>query len=390
MGQSTDIYRGPSRPPVLKLAVNAVNLAPGGGLTVLLGYLGAWRETEEALEISVWASRTPVLEALRELRADIDVMATATDAGLPAREIAQQFTLGPRIAAHGADVVLTTNALVGRCRLPQVVHHQNLLLFARQAASAHPAALLRRRRARTALRRATRNIFISETMRRAAARIVPAVGVHGVVVHNGLDGDLLEQARQVGQQPHREAAQLASLFAVTSDHPHKDNPTLVNTLAALCRMRPDLPWRLDVAGIGGYRTERRLARELRVADRINWLGFIDRAELHARYRQAGCLVFTSRLEGFGYPPLEALALGCPVIAANAAATPEVVAGVSLLVSPENAGAFARAVLRLIDEPILRQNQIRRGLDRAREFSWVTSARALAAVLREAARDRTAA
>ena len=96
-------------------------------------------------------------------------------------------------------------------------------------------------------------------------------------------------------------------------------------------------------------------------------------------QRASALVFPSLYEGFGQPPLEAMACGCPVACSNAAALPEVVGDAALLFDPYDPAAIAAAVLDLLADPAA---WCERGLARARLFSWDETARSTDAVYRE--------
>jgi glycosyltransferase involved in cell wall biosynthesis len=105
------------------------------------------------------------------------------------------------------------------------------------------------------------------------------------------------------------------------------------------------------------------------------------ATLKAIYRAALATLFVSRAEGFGYPVLEAMASGCPVITSNVSSLPEVAGDAALLVDPEDPTAIAQAVLHLCRDPSSRQELKRRGLVRAQAFSLESQARATLAVYR---------
>jgi glycosyltransferase involved in cell wall biosynthesis len=104
----------------------------------------------------------------------------------------------------------------------------------------------------------------------------------------------------------------------------------------------------------------------------------------AVYSLAGGLLFPSYYESFGIPLVEAMACGCPVITSSAPACPEVVGDAALVVSPDDVGGLADAMLRLVREPELAPRLERRGMARARSFSWEESARRLLAELERAA------
>ncbi len=108
---------------------------------------------------------------------------------------------------------------------------------------------------------------------------------------------------------------------------------------------------------------------------IKFTGFLSREDLECLYKAARGLAFPSAYEGFGFPVLEAMAQGCPVITSRASSLPEVAGDAALLVSPDDSSEMAKAMRRLLDEPKLRADLIQRGLEQAKRFSWSANAQA---------------
>ncbi len=106
-------------------------------------------------------------------------------------------------------------------------------------------------------------------------------------------------------------------------------------------------------------------------DGVRSLGRVSREELARLYRTASALVFPSLFEGFGQPPLEAMACGCPVACSNAAALPEVVGDAARLFDPTSAEELVAAVEEVLDDP---EPWRERGLRRSAEFTWDEVAR----------------
>ena len=103
------------------------------------------------------------------------------------------------------------------------------------------------------------------------------------------------------------------------------------------------------------------------------MGFIDDEDLPLLYAGALAFVFPSVYEGFGLPPLEAMAAGVPVIASNRTSIPEVVGDAALLVDPCEPDAMAEVIFRLVEDNSLRRVLVAKGMRRASEFAWERTA-----------------
>ena len=125
-----------------------------------------------------------------------------------------------------------------------------------------------------------------------------------------------------------------------------------------------------------------MARNLNVAGRTTFTGYLSRSEVDGLLHASGCAVFTSTLESFGSGPVEAMACGCPVVACHTAAIPEIIGDAGVLVPPGDVEGFKGAVLRLVDDEERRAHLVERGLRRARAFDWRSSAAKLCRLLEQ--------
>lgn len=139
------------------------------------------------------------------------------------------------------------------------------------------------------------------------------------------------------------------------------------------RLLPGFPWPVAIAGARDLSIFRGEPAE---AGAYRCLGFVPDDELAALYRHAACFVFPSLYEGFGLPAVEAMANGCPVLAANAASIPEVCGDAALYFDPEDPAALAALLQRLQREPGLREPLVRAGHARLARYSWPANARIL--------------
>ena len=142
--------------------------------------------------------------------------------------------------------------------------------------------------------------------------------------------------------------------------PHKNHAVLFEAFAELRQSRPDL--RLVLTGGGAYES---------VPEGVEVKGHVPREEVAELMRRASALVFPSLYEGFGLPPLEAMASGCPVACSDRGSLPEVVGDAARLFDPADPKAIAVAVEEVLDEPA---PWIERGLARVQEFDWDETAR----------------
>ncbi|NNE74833.1 MAG: glycosyltransferase family 4 protein, partial [Acidimicrobiales bacterium] len=167
-------------------------------------------------------------------------------------------------------------------------------------------------------------------------------------------------------------------------HPHKNHSTVLRAFAAL-RDSDRQPLLVFTGGAGAAHGQvDDLVRTLELGDSVLRLGRVRREVLDLLIGRAEALVFPSEFEGFGIPILEAMALGCPVIAADATAVPEVVGSAGILVPPTDVEAWrATMAERLADNPP-RAEVAAAGRARAARYAWAASGERLEAVYRVAA------
>lgn len=175
------------------------------------------------------------------------------------------------------------------------------------------------------------------------------------------------------------------VLAVGTAEPRKDLPGLVAAFDLLAGERPDLG--LVLAGPEGWGSGE-LGRALDAAHaraRVALTGWVDDATLAGLLRGAAVLAYPSLYEGFGYPPLQAMAAGTPVVATRTGAVEEVLDDAALLVDPRDHVALAGAIAAVVDSDEAAQRLRARGLARAATFDWDRCAAGLVALYRDAAR-----
>ncbi len=243
------------------------------------------------------------------------------------------------------------------------------------AADVHPEGLSLRHRA--AFRRtfrsaaaADRVIAVSETTRRDLLGRYAVDPGRVVVVPNGVSPALAVASEEgaASRWPRPFVLYVGGLDRLK-------NVDFLLGVVARCR-REGLGLHLVAAGEEGPRRERLLgaAGALGLADAVVAPGRLTDADLAAAYRGAAAFVFPSRYEGFGLPPLEAMAAGCPVVSSPAGALREVLGGAALLVGPDDEPGWAGAIAALLRDAGLRRERIAAGRERAAAHTWEASAR----------------
>ncbi len=173
------------------------------------------------------------------------------------------------------------------------------------------------------------------------------------------------------------------VLALGRVEPRKGLENLVRAFGLLAPTHPDLT--LVVAGPDGWGAEA-FEEALRACPhraRIARLGHVDGATRAALLERAAVFAFPSLYEGFGFPPLEAMAAGTPVVATTAGALPEVLGDAALLVAPGDFRELAAGIELLLDDEVLREDMVTRGRTRVELYSWDRTAESLVKLYRDA-------
>jgi glycosyltransferase involved in cell wall biosynthesis len=276
-----------------------------------------------------------------------------------------------RRAAGGYEVYHEPNHIPMRCDLPTVttIHDLSVLLHP----DWHPPDRVAwyRREFDAGVRQTARFIAVSEFTRR---ELVEHVGVPAERIHvtyqapreafRPLNGDQRQRALRGLDVPERFFLYVGTL------EPRKNVVTLLEAWAALpARLRQESV--LLIAGAWGWRADDLRAAlgrdELRGSVRL--LGYLHDPQLAALYSTCTAFVWPTRYEGFGLPPLEAMACGAPVVVSDVASLPEVVGEAGLRLPPDDPAAWCAALERMACDADLRERCRERGLAQAAQFTW---------------------
>lgn len=162
------------------------------------------------------------------------------------------------------------------------------------------------------------------------------------------------------------------LLTVGTLEPRKNIPFLVEVFEKL----QSFDGLLVIAGMPGWKYEPILERfrSSPAADRIRYLRYVPECDLPALYAGAELLVFPSFYEGFGFPPLEAMACGCPVVTSAGGSLPEIVGNAAPIIQGFNADEWVEQIHRILADSTGRATRIRRGIEWVKQFTWAETAR----------------
>jgi glycosyltransferase involved in cell wall biosynthesis len=242
---------------------------------------------------------------------------------------------------------------------------------------------------------AARIFAVSNFTRSEIEKLFDIPLTHIEVVYNAIDERFLRgHASAADREMIAQRYQVTYPFLLYAGRisPHKNVVRMIEAFSALKtelgkdQAYPDLKLIIIGDDLSGNPDLRRTVVRSGVQNDVRFLGFIPIEVLRIFYDEAKVFVFPSLYEGFGLPPLEAMAHGTPVVTSNVSSLPEVVGNAAVLVNPENVFEIMRALHRVLMDKALRDRMKERGYQQAMRFSWEISVRRVLQVYREVARD----
>jgi glycosyltransferase involved in cell wall biosynthesis len=258
----------------------------------------------------------------------------------------------PHIMPGGITSVLTIHDTV-HCRYPRSMPLINLLSERINMA--------------LSLRRADKLVTVSQSTANDLHHFYPFTKTKTQVIYSGTP-----HIPAAGQSPSSGSKPLLPqryLLFVGTAEPRKNLAGVLNAFADISKF--DAHLHLVCVGAKGWKNHplRQSVLLHPARDRIRFTGYVDLNQLARIYQGALCLLFPSRYEGFGFPILEAMSLGVPVITSNVSSMPEVAGQAALTVSPTDIPELTRAIQQVLSDTQLRNGLIEKGKRRARQFSW---------------------
>jgi len=376
------------------VAISAHLLAPRGAAdyrsagihTYIAHLLHNLPKVDDAFRYTVYTNAQPPI--------DVRSRSTRWPTVRPPLRIAWEQWVQPFVVWRDRPDLLHATAFVAPIlsRRPTVitVYDLSFALFPELFRGANQAYL--RAFTRLSLRRARRVIAISECARRDVNRVYDVPLDRIDVAYPGVDSRFrplpqseVEAFRRRHDLPDRFFLYLGTL------EPRKNLGRLLEAFAQQITANWHTDnwhtdnWQLILVGGKGWMYDTLFAKvkAFGLEDRVRFEGFAPAEDLPLWYNAATAFVYPSLYEGFGMPPLEAMACGTPVITSNAASLPEVVGEAGLMVGPEDVPGLAQAMRRVWEDEALRADRSRRGIEHAKRFTWEATARATVESYRKA-------
>ena len=278
-----------------------------------------------------------------------------------------------------------------RCRSIVTIHDCIHLMFPQYLPN-RAASLYAKASMWSAAHRSHKILTVSEASKRDIIRFLNVPADKVVVVYNAIDerfgltpsDEAIARVRERYQLDHR------FVLYVGNIKPHKNLVRLVEAFGQLrARGFDDLTLLIIGDEISKLPALRRAVHSHKLHKHVRFLGYLPDETLAILYRLADVFVFPSLYEGFGLPPLEAMACGAPVVTSNVSSLPEITGDAAILVDPYDAASIADGAARILSDPALRDELRVKGIARAREFSWERSVARTREIYQEVAGHVTA-
>jgi glycosyltransferase involved in cell wall biosynthesis len=375
---------GNASPPFFLMHIgidaHAIGAQQGGNETYIRNLISALAEIDQSNQYTIYFCQAQAAEEWKNRFANFSVRLLPAPTPLIRVPVALDFELRKR----PVDVLHVQFTAPLFCPAPIVTTIHDL------AFEHHPETFTRRGRmqlkltVRNTTRRAAHILTVSEFSRQDIIKTYRVAPEKITVTHNGCD----EIFNPNFASPD-EALTIKNEFGISREYllalgslqPRKNLIRLLRAYTTLRKNHPDFQHQLVIVGRQLWLTSEIMqqVQHHEFADDIIVTGYAEDKDLPALYRSATALVYPSLFEGFGLPPLEAMACGTPVITSNNSSLPEVVGDAGILINALDENSIGQAILKVCSDQTLRNRLRNAGIQRAKIFSWREAARKTLAV-----------
>jgi glycosyltransferase involved in cell wall biosynthesis len=297
--------------------------------------------------------------------------------------VKEHFSIARKVHKLGVDLLHSPHYVVPIfCRKPTIVTiHDCIHLQFPQYLPNRMALTYARYMLHRAVQRSAMILTVSDASRRDILRFYPDADPDRIqVVPNAIDEEILADPGEDEMERVKERYQIRGRYILYAGNikPHKNLDRLIIAFGQVKQMPGHEDVKLLIIGdeVNKYGSLRRSMETAGVRQDVRFFGFVPDHTLAALYRMASVFAFPSLYEGFGLPPLEAMACNTPVVTSRISSLPEVVGDAAILVDPYSVDDIAQAIARVLDDATLAGDLVRRGRERVRQFSWERSVRAI--------------
>ena len=348
---------------MLRVAIDTTPLRLGGGgvATYARELLAAYAESRDVEVVPIEHGRTGASSSIGRIVAGIE------------RE-SRYYPRGLAVAAQaaGADLIHVPAAMPAYSKsIPLVLTIHDAIPWRHPEWFTRANALQQRLLVGRAARRADLVLTDSHASKRDIIEFLRVPEEHITVAHLGVAPGFSPTLRDTQWLSERFGITGPVVLSVGTPEPRKN---LAGTLSIFERVSRELPEAtLLLVGGGGWHSDDLDHQIAACAGRVVRAGHIDFAELTRTYASADCFLFPSLLEGFGFPPLEAMASGLPVVCSDRPSLPEVVGAAAITAPPSEQEVLAAGVLKVLTDETIAGDMRARGLAQAAQFSWARTA-----------------
>ncbi len=214
------------------------------------------------------------------------------------------------------------------------------------------------------LKKCRKIIVVSETLKSQLQQIFSIPEDKIFVLYEGVDTQKFRPASKEEILEFKKELNLPNRYVLMVGHSHPVK-NFSRILESFKYVKEKIHCELVIAGYIG--------KNLKLPLYVRYVGHVTNEKLYLLYSAAECFVFASLYEGFGLPPLEAMACGCPVVVSNSGSLPEVCGDAAIYVDPYNPKDIAEGIIKVLSNETLRQELIKRGFKQIKKFTWEKSA-----------------
>ena len=372
---------------------HAIGARQGGNETYIRQLILALAELDQENRYSIYLAEREAVEEWRSLFARAYPNFSVRRLPRPTPIVRAPVALAVELRRRPVDLLHVQYTAPPFCPVPVVATIHDL------AFEHHPETFTRRGSwqmkltVRRTARRAARVATVSEFSREDLLRTYQLPPEKVVVTYNGVEPrfqPIPEDPREAVSVRERWGIDGPYILALGSLQPRKNLPRLIRAYGALRRRHPQINHQLVIAGRDLWLTgeiHRQVAEEPWAREIVR-TGYVPDEALPALYRNADLLVYPSFFEGFGLPPIEAMACGVPVVTSHVGSLPEVCGEAAAWIDPFDEDSIERVMLEVLTSPDRRASMRAAGLEQARRFDWQQTARRTLALYREAFQSTT--